>query len=112
MEFVPLLALGLLLKKVLDWLRTLIPTDYHTKVLIPISLALGVGLALLFSASEALGGSVTIFTHADGTVYTLANADVYLVVVFGLFVGAGAGVIHDALKPTTPPHDNTVGPHA
>lgn len=106
MEFVPLLALGLLLKKIIDWVRVVIPTEYHAKVLIPVSLALGVALALLFSASDALGGSVTIFTHADGTEYTLGNADVYLVIVFGLFVGAGAGVLHDVVKPTTPPHDD------
>lgn len=107
MEFVPLLALAFLLKKVIDWFRVILPDHYEAKVLIPLSMGLGAILALLFSASEALGNAVTIFTSEDGTIYTLGNADIYMVIVFGLFVGATSGVIHDFTKPTTPPHDNT-----
>ena len=106
MEFVPLLALALLLKKIMDWVREVMPDRFEAKTLIPISMILGTALSLLFSASEALGNAITIFTGVDGTVYTLGSADVYLVVVYGLFVGAVGGAAHDFLKPTTPPHDS------
>lgn len=105
MDFVPFLALGLLLKKIIDWIRVVIPDHIEAKVLIPFSMVLGAGLALLFSASDALGNAITIFTDKSGFEYTLGNADIYMVIVFGLFVGAAGGVIHDITKPSTPPHD-------
>ena len=100
MEFVPLLALAALVKKTLDWARVLIPDHLEAKVLIPISMAVGVAYALLFSASDALADGITIW--GDNT---LGSADVALVVVYGLTVGSVGGVIHDWVKPSTPPHD-------
>lgn len=100
MEFVPFVVLTVILKKLIDLARVLIPTELHTKTLIPVSMAVGIALALLFWASPLLAGGIEIWNGV-----TLADADVVLVVVYGLAVGSGAGVLHDLVKPTTPPHD-------
>lgn len=100
MEFVPFLVLVLLNKKILDWIRVLIPVEYHAKVLIPVAWLVGVALALLFSTSDALADGITIWSE-----HTLGNADLALVIVYGLAIGSGAGVLHDQVKPHTPPHD-------
>lgn len=98
--FGPLIILSVILKKVLDWLRVLIPDNLEAKVLIPASWVVGVALAFLFSASELLANGIEIWPGV-----TLADADIALVVAYGLALGSGAGVIHDFAKPTTPPHD-------
>lgn len=100
MEFVPFVVLTLILKKVIDWLRVLLPDDIETRVLIPASWVVGVALAFLFASSELLAGGIEIWSGV-----TLADADVALVIVYGLAVGCGAGVLHDLAKPRTPPHD-------
>lgn len=102
MEFVPLLALAALVKKTIDWFRTILPDHIEAKVLIPISMAVGVVFALLFSASEALAAGITIWGDQ-----TLATADIALVIVYGLTIGSVGGILHDFAKPTTPPHDGT-----
>lgn len=102
MEFVPILVLAALVKKTIDWLRVMIPDNIEAKVLIPLSGVVGILYALLFSASPELAGRIEIWSEQ-----TLARASIALVVVYGLSVGALGGVIHDFVKPSTPPHDGT-----
>lgn len=101
MEFVPLFVLAALVKKTIDWFRAILPDHWEAKVLIPISMLVGVIFALLFSASEALAGAITIWSE-----HTLASADIFLVIVYGLAIGSVGGILHDFVKPTTPPHDS------
>lgn len=101
MDFVPFLILLAINKKVMDWFRSILPDKWEAKVLIPIGWVIGIGLALIFSASPELAGDITIWGE-----HTLASASIWLVVVYGLAIGSGAGIIHDAVKPTTPPHDD------
>jgi hypothetical protein len=101
MEFVPALVLAVLLKKVIDWLRVMLPDHIEERVLIPASWVVGIGMALLFSTSEALAGGIEIWSGQ-----TLADADIALVIVYGWAVAALGGVIHDFVKPSTPPHDS------
>lgn len=100
MEFVPVLILAVMVKKILDWLRVLVPDDIEAKVMIPLAWLVGIGVALLFSASDELASGITIWGE-----HTLATADIALVVVYGFAVGSGGGIIHDAVKPNTPPYD-------
>lgn len=100
MEFVPFLVLAAMNKKVIDWARTLIADDLEAKVLIPVSWAVGVALAFLFSLSDALANEIVIWSE-----HTLGTADPALVAVYGFAVASAGGVIHDAVKPNTPPHD-------
>lgn len=102
MEFVPFVILALMIKKIIDWIRVLMPDHYEAKLLIPASWCVGIIVALLFSASPALAADIVIWGE-----HTLANADVALVVVYGFALASGAGVVHDITKPNTPPHDGT-----
>lgn len=105
MEFVPFIVLAAMNKKIIDWLRVLIPDHIEAKILIPISWVIGIGLALLFSLSPALAGEIAIWSD-----HTLANADIVLVIVYGFAFASAGGVLHDAVKPTTPPHDAPASP--
>jgi hypothetical protein len=100
MEFVPFIILAAMVKKLIDWLRTLIPDHIEAKVLIPVSWAVGAAVAFLFSTSPALAGDIVIWGE-----HTLANADAALVAVYGIAVASAGGIIHDLVKPSTPPHD-------
>jgi hypothetical protein len=100
MEFVPLLVLAALVKKTIDWIRVLIPDHIEAKVLIPVSMAVGVAYSFLFSLSPELSARIEIWSDQS-----LANASTALVVVYGLGVGSVGGVLHDFVKPSTPPHD-------
>lgn len=102
MEFVPLIVLAALVKKTIDWLRVLIPDNIEAKLLIPLSMAIGVAYAFLFAAGDDLAAGITIW--GDNTLATASEA---LIVVYGLSLGAVGGVLHDWVKPTTPPHDGT-----
>lgn len=102
MEFVPFLVLAVMVKKIIDWLRVLIPDNLEARVLVPLAWIIGIGVALLFSASPSLAANITIWSD-----HTLATADVGLVIVYGFAIGSGAGIVHDAVKPNTPPHDGT-----
>lgn len=100
MEFVPLVALALMVKKIIDWVRVMMPDRFETRWLIPASWLVGIAVTLLFGASEQLSDGVIIWGDLS-----LAKADIFVQVVYGFAVGAAGGVIHDAVKPTTPPHD-------
>lgn len=100
MEFVPFIVLAAMVKKIIDWLRVLIPDNYEAKVLIPASWLVGIAVAFLFSTSETLAGEIVIWGE-----HTLAGADAALVAVYGFAVASAGGVVHDWVKPTTPPHD-------
>lgn len=101
MEFVPFVILALMVKKIIDWLRVLIPDHYEPKVLIPASWLVGIGVAFLFSASPALSDAIVIWGDE-----TLSSADPALVAVYGFAVASFGGVVHDFVKPNTPPHDD------
>jgi fructose-specific phosphotransferase system IIC component len=101
-EFVPILVLGTLIKKLIDWLRVLIDDDLETKILIPLSGVVGAVVVFLFSLSPELSEEIEIWPG-----HFLADASLALVIIYGLVIGIGmAGVIHDLVKPTTPPHDS------
>ena len=102
MDFVPTLLLAALLKKVIDWVRVLLPDHLEAKLLIPASWVLGIAMALLFSTSALLAGEIVIWGD-----HTLASADVTLVIIYGWAIAALGGVLHDFVKPHTPPHDGT-----
>jgi hypothetical protein len=101
-EFVPFLALAVMNKKIIDWFRVMIPDHIEAKVLIPVSWLVGIALAFLFSVSDALADQIVIWGEN-----TLGTADPALVAVYGFAVASAGGVIHDQVKPTTPPHDGT-----
>lgn len=100
MEFVPFIVLAMINKKVIDWMRVMIPDQFEAKTLIPLSAILGAVLALAFAASETLAAGIEIWSGA-----TLATADTMAVIIYGVAFGLGGGVLHDAVKPNTPPHD-------
>ena len=90
MDFVPFVILSLMVTKIIDWLLALIPDDIEAKLLLPVSWAVGVGIALLFSASPELSSAITIW--GDNT---LSAASIPLVIVYGFAVGTGANMLHD-----------------
>lgn len=100
MDFVPLLVLAALVKKTIDWFRVLLPDSLEAKVLIPLSMLVGVAYAFLFSLGDDLASGIEIWSG-----HTLAQASGALVVVYGLALGSVGGVVHDFTKPNTPPHD-------
>lgn len=100
-DFTPLLVFGVMNKKVIDWFRVLLPDPLEAKILIPISWAVGVGLSLLFSASPTLAAGINIWGGM-----TLASADIFAVIIYGIAFANVGGVIHDFTKPNTPPHDD------
>lgn len=102
MEFVPLLVLAALVKKTIDWARVLIPDNVEAKILIPLSMAVGVAYSFLFSLSPELAGRIEIWSEQN-----LASASTALVIVYGLAIGSVGGVLHDFVKPNTPPHDGS-----
>jgi hypothetical protein len=102
MDFVPVLMLAALVKKTIDWARVVLPQELQAKFLIPLSALVGVAYSALFSLSPELAGEVKIWSEQ-----TLADASAALVVVYGLAVGTLGSVIHDLVKPNTPPHDGT-----
>lgn len=98
--FGPALALGFVLRHVLDWLRTLIPDNYEARVLIPVTWVLGVLGAWALSTSEYLGTKIEVLPGLP-----LFHADPVAVGLYGFAVAATAAIFHDAVKPNTPPHD-------
>lgn len=100
MEFVPLLALAVMVKKIIDWIRVLMPDQHEAKYLIPAGWLTGIVVTLLFGASEQLSGGIIVWGDL-----TLAKADIFVQIAYGFAVGAAGGVIHDFVKPSTPPHD-------
>ena len=104
----PALALGFILKKVLDWARVLIPDHIEAKALIPLSWVLGVLGAWALSTSEYVGSRIVVFPGGvDGADLLLYGSDAVVIFIYGFIVGSAAGVVHDLVKPNTPPHDGT-----
>lgn len=101
-DFVPFIVLAGMNKKILDYVRVLIPDNIEAKVLIPLAWVVGIGLAFLFSTSDALANEIVIWSD-----HTLGSADPVLVAVYGFGFASAGGIIHDAVKPHTPPHDGT-----
>lgn len=91
MDFVPFVILALMVTKLIDWILELIPDRFEPKVLLPISWAVGVVVALLFSLSPELASEVVIWGEN-----TLSGASIALVIVYGFAIGTGANVVHDA----------------
>ena len=104
----PALALAFVLKKLLDWARTVIPDHIEAKVLIPLAWVLGIVGAWALSTSAVVGGAIEVLPGiGDAPGVKLYHADAVVIFLYGFIVGSGAGVIHDAVKPNTPPHDGT-----
>lgn len=89
----PALVLAFIEKKIIDWLRTVIPDQYEAKVLIPVAWVLGVLGAWALSTSATVAGGIIVWEDVP-----LYHADAVVIFVYGFVVGSGAGVIHDALK--------------
>lgn len=100
MEFVPLLVFAALNKKTIDWIRVLLPDPLEAKLLIPISWVVGMLLALAFSSSPSLAARIDIWPGQ-----TLADADIFLVLIYGVAFASLGGIIHDVSKPKVAPYD-------
>lgn len=87
-----IIALALVINKVVDWLRELIPDALEAKVLIPLSWAVGMFAAWVFSLSDVVAKQVNVGDM------TLADLDIIAVLIFGFIAGAGASVLND-VKP-------------
>lgn len=98
----PAIALGFVLRHVVDWLRTVLPTPAQAKLLIPMTWLLGIAGAWALSTSEYLGTHIAVFPDLP-----LYHADAVAVGLYGFVVAATAAVFHDQVKPFTPPHDGT-----
>lgn len=75
-------------------------------MLIPLAWLIGVVGAWALSTSEYVGSRIVVFPGGtDGADLLLFHADPVAIGLYGFIVGATAGVVHDLVKPTTPPHD-------
>lgn len=99
MDFVPLLALIAVNKKVVDFLKELLPNDIQNRLVQLIAWAVAVGLAFLFANSD-FGDGINVW---DGK--TLAALNAFGVICYGLAIGSGAGVLTDAIRRRNPQPD-------
>lgn len=95
----PALALAFIVKKVIDYARSVLHRDYHATVLIPLSIVVGVLGSWFLSTSEVIASQIQVLPDL-----VLHGADPVVIVLYGFIVGATAGAVHDLVKPTTPPH--------
>lgn len=93
MDFVPILAAAAIVKACIDLLRYASGKDWKSVATQIVSWAAGVGVSLLFAASDFADG----FKLGD-TGVTLGNANTASVLLFGLTFGAVANTIVDGLK--------------
>lgn len=102
----PAAALMLLVTKTVEWARQFVPHALTGKVLIPVSMGVATLFVFLFGASPVLAGKIPMW---DGT--TLAQADVWSKLVWGLCIGAGSGTVFDLAKRPTMPSDDETAEH-
>lgn len=86
----PAAMLALLVAKVTDWVKSVIPATYSTKVLVPMSMGISVAIALLFGQAPEFAKHIQVL---DGL--TLAEAGTAARVIWGACIGAGAGAVYD-----------------
>lgn len=91
LDFVPILALVILIKKMLDFLRYLSAQDWNAVVTQLIAWVGGVGGVMLAAQTDWAGGIVI----GD---FTLENLSAWSLVFVGLTISSGASFIHDATK--------------
>lgn len=86
----PAAMLALLVTKITDWVKSLVPKEYGAKVMVPVSMLIAVGFALAFGAAPELAKHINVL---EGL--TLADASIVSRVLWGACVGAGAGTVYD-----------------
>lgn len=89
----PAAMMALLVTKVTDWVKTLIPDQYGAKALVPLSMGIAVLFALAFGAAPELAGHIQVL---DGL--TLAEAGPVARIIWGACIGAGAGTVYDLAR--------------
>lgn len=99
MDLAPLVVLVIINKKVVDWLRELIPLHLRNKTVQALAWVVGIGLAFLFAAS-AFGDGIDVWEGRN-----LGSLDAFGVVIFGLAIGSGAGAFADAIERKNPTPD-------
>lgn len=96
MDFAPFVVLVLLNKKIVDWFRELLPDRLESQWIQLVAFAVGVVTAFLF-AESTFGNGIDVW---DGI--TLDQLNVLGVVIYGLSIGAGGGVLTDAIRRRNP----------
>lgn len=86
----PAAMMALLVTKVTDWVKSLIPENDGTRFLVPLSMFIAVLFALAFGQAPELANHIEIL---DGL--TLADAGPVARVLWGACIGAGAGTVYD-----------------
>lgn len=82
--------LALLVTKLTDWAKSLVPEQYGTRALVPLSIGIAVLFALVFGEAPELAKHIPVL---DGL--SLADAGYPARVLWGACVGAGAGTVYD-----------------
>lgn len=95
MPFVPIAALMFLNKKLVDWIKEFLPNNIPNKLVQAIAFVVGVVLVVLFAASDWSDGIVVGDKHLG----SISGAGL---VIIGLLIGAGGGVLNDAIERRNP----------
>lgn len=96
MDIAPFAAMLLLNKKLVDFAKELLPNTIENKAVQVAAFAIGVLLAWLFAESN-FGDGIQAW---DGV--SLASLNAAGLVAYGMAVGAGAGVVNDAIERRNP----------
>lgn len=110
MPFVAIAVLVTLVKKTVDFAKELLPNTIQNKVVQLVAWAVATGYVFLFAASGSLGDIEIV--SAGQTKYHLSQLNSAALVLVGLAIGAGAGVLNDAIERRNPDAspDGTDGP--
>lgn len=95
MEFVPLLVLVAINKKVVDFLKELLPDNLQNKLVQLIAWAVGVLTIFLFAESD----------YADEIEFgekALSDLNIFSLVIVGIAIGSSAGVVNDIIDRRNP----------
>lgn len=97
MEFVPVLAMLALVKKLIDFFKYATNKDTNGMLTTGLSWVAGIAAVLLYSKSDFASG-----IDIGGN---LANMNIYSLIAIGLSVGSGAGLAADFLSAKRPSDD-------
>lgn len=96
MEFVPFAVFIVLNKKIVDFLKELLPNAISNKAVQGLAWLVAIGLTLLFAVSD-FGSSIQVLSDKS-----LDQLDIWAQIIYGLAAGAGAGVLNDAIERRNP----------